>query len=104
MNCYTCSVVIHFRKFGIRFFVLDRYLVCSCMTIQRQSMRTLRTFWNRGHDCLLSRAEFNVNSTAGRKQPKRVYLFWHSEHLSYPQLRSSGIVTCISASHCIRLT
>ena len=104
MNCYTCSVVIHFGKIGIRFFVLDRYLVCSCMTIQCQFMRTLRTFWNRGHDYFLSRAEFNVNSIDGRKQQKVAHVFWYYEHLSYSKLRPSGIVTCISESHCIRLT
>ena len=72
MNCYTCSVVIHFGKFGIRFFVLEFlidiwYAVAWLFSVSlAESMRTLRNYWNSGHDYALSSAEFNVNITNGR--------------------------------------
>jgi hypothetical protein len=72
MNCYTCSVVIHFGKFGIRFFVLEFlidiwYAVAWLFSVSlAESMRTLRNYWNSGHDYALFSAEFNVNSTNGR--------------------------------------
>jgi hypothetical protein len=72
MNCYTCSAVIHFGKFGIRFFVLelltDIWHVVAWLfsASSSESMRTLQKFWNRGHDYSLPGAESNVNSTKGR--------------------------------------